>query len=199
MNIFRLAGDFSHLLAIIILLVKIIRSRSCSGLFSKNKALYFVIFLMHLFHISAKSLLQFSEINCYNLSINVLALFFDANQYILSILLKNYRIVRKISSSFCPCFHLQIPRLVWLFLLILQHHYEDCFHSFDISNDISNILSLFCHLWKEWRYILYEYTFTGIFHFSSFYPSKFSATRGEAKHSLWLPHILSPHIILSYY
>lgn len=31
MNIFRLAGDVSHLLAIIILLVKIWRSRSCAG------------------------------------------------------------------------------------------------------------------------------------------------------------------------
>ena len=31
MNPFRLAGDLSHLLAIIVLLVKIWQSRSCSG------------------------------------------------------------------------------------------------------------------------------------------------------------------------
>lgn len=31
MNIFRLAGDVSHLLAIIILLLKIWRSKSCAG------------------------------------------------------------------------------------------------------------------------------------------------------------------------
>ena len=31
MNVFRLAGDLSHLLAIVILLVKIWRSRSCAG------------------------------------------------------------------------------------------------------------------------------------------------------------------------
>lgn len=31
MNIFRLAGDMSHLLAIIILLVKIWKTRSCAG------------------------------------------------------------------------------------------------------------------------------------------------------------------------
>jgi len=32
MNIFRLVGDLSHLLAIIILLVKMWTSRSCSGM-----------------------------------------------------------------------------------------------------------------------------------------------------------------------
>lgn len=31
MNIFRLAGDVSHLVAIIILLLKIWRSKSCAG------------------------------------------------------------------------------------------------------------------------------------------------------------------------
>lgn len=33
MNIFRLAGDLSHLLAIIILLIKIWKTRSCAGMF----------------------------------------------------------------------------------------------------------------------------------------------------------------------
>lgn len=31
MNIFRLAGDLAHLLAIIILLIKIWKTRSCAG------------------------------------------------------------------------------------------------------------------------------------------------------------------------
>lgn len=31
MNVFRLAGDLSHLLAIIILLLKIWKTRSCAG------------------------------------------------------------------------------------------------------------------------------------------------------------------------
>lgn len=31
MNVFRLTGDLSHLLAIIILLIKIWRTRSCAG------------------------------------------------------------------------------------------------------------------------------------------------------------------------
>jgi len=40
MNIFRLAGDLSHLLAIIILLLKIWKTRSCSGISGKSQILF---------------------------------------------------------------------------------------------------------------------------------------------------------------
>lgn len=45
MNIFRLAGDVSHLLAIIILLVKIWRSKSCAGKQHTQLFLYLFIYL----------------------------------------------------------------------------------------------------------------------------------------------------------
>jgi len=45
MNIFRLCGDLSHLLAIIILLIKIWHSRSCSGLSGKAQVLFSIVFL----------------------------------------------------------------------------------------------------------------------------------------------------------
>ena len=38
MNIFRLTGDLSHLLAIILLLLKIWKSRSCAGELASNQA-----------------------------------------------------------------------------------------------------------------------------------------------------------------
>lgn len=44
MNIFRLCGDLSHLLAIFILLVKIWRSRSCAGLSGKSQVLFALVF-----------------------------------------------------------------------------------------------------------------------------------------------------------
>ncbi|XP_065826655.1 ER lumen protein-retaining receptor 2-like [Oscarella lobularis] len=44
MNIFRLAGDLSHLLAILILLVKIWRSRSCAGISGKSQILFAMVF-----------------------------------------------------------------------------------------------------------------------------------------------------------
>lgn len=37
MNVFRLAGDLSHLLAIIILLLKIWKTRSCAGKSKKSE------------------------------------------------------------------------------------------------------------------------------------------------------------------
>lgn len=44
MNIFRLTGDISHLLAIIILLIKIWRTRSCAGISGKSQVLYAIVF-----------------------------------------------------------------------------------------------------------------------------------------------------------
>ncbi|RZF35960.1 hypothetical protein LSTR_LSTR005373 [Laodelphax striatellus] len=44
MNIFRLLGDLSHLLAIIILLVKIWKTRSCAGISGKSQILFAVVY-----------------------------------------------------------------------------------------------------------------------------------------------------------
>ncbi|XP_067140532.1 ER lumen protein-retaining receptor-like [Centruroides vittatus] len=45
MNLFRLAGDLSHLLAIIILLVKIWRTRSCSGISARSQILFTIVYI----------------------------------------------------------------------------------------------------------------------------------------------------------
>lgn len=45
MNIFRFLGDLSHLASILILLHKIITSRSCRGISFKSQVLYLVVFL----------------------------------------------------------------------------------------------------------------------------------------------------------
>lgn len=44
MNIFRLLGDLSHLLAIIILLLKIWKTRSCAGISGKTQILFAVVY-----------------------------------------------------------------------------------------------------------------------------------------------------------
>ncbi|KAI6652184.1 ER lumen protein-retaining receptor 2-like isoform X2 [Oopsacas minuta] len=44
MNLFRLLGDVSHVIAIIILLMKIWKSRSCSGISGKSQILYAIVF-----------------------------------------------------------------------------------------------------------------------------------------------------------
>lgn len=45
MNIFRLVGDLSHLLAIIILLLKIWKTRSCAGISGKSQILFAITYL----------------------------------------------------------------------------------------------------------------------------------------------------------
>jgi len=45
MNLFRLAGDVSHLLAIIILLLKIWKTRSCAGISGKSQILFLTVFV----------------------------------------------------------------------------------------------------------------------------------------------------------
>ncbi|CAB4023274.1 ER lumen -retaining receptor 2, partial [Paramuricea clavata] len=44
MNIFRLAGDLSHLLAILLLLWKIWKTRSCAGISGKSQVLFALVF-----------------------------------------------------------------------------------------------------------------------------------------------------------
>ncbi|MEE6483085.1 hypothetical protein FKM82_013427 [Ascaphus truei] len=44
MNVFRLLGDISHLSAIIILLLKIWKSRSCAGISGKSQILFAIVF-----------------------------------------------------------------------------------------------------------------------------------------------------------
>ena len=45
MNLFRLVGDLSHLLAIVLLLLKIWKTRSCAGISGKSQALFLVVFV----------------------------------------------------------------------------------------------------------------------------------------------------------
>jgi ER lumen protein retaining receptor len=45
MNLFRLSGDICHLAAIIILLIKIWKTRSCAGISGRSQALFAIVFV----------------------------------------------------------------------------------------------------------------------------------------------------------
>ncbi|KAK4787658.1 hypothetical protein SAY86_011491 [Trapa natans] len=45
MNIFRFAGDMTHLISILVLLLKIYATKSCSGISLKTQELYAIVFL----------------------------------------------------------------------------------------------------------------------------------------------------------
>jgi ER lumen protein retaining receptor len=66
MNIFRACGDLSHLAAIIILLAKIWKTRSCAGISGKSQALFACVFLTRYLD------LVFSFISVYNTSMKVI-------------------------------------------------------------------------------------------------------------------------------
>ena len=80
MNLFRLVGDLSHLAAILILLLKIWKTRSCAGISGKQKI--FKIFFLN--HIWFQQVCQFQK-NLWNLVLEVYfieieALFVQLNQ-----------------------------------------------------------------------------------------------------------------------
>ncbi|XP_074598508.1 ER lumen protein-retaining receptor isoform X2 [Brevipalpus obovatus] len=68
MNIFRMFGDLSHLLAIIILLLKIWKTRSCSGISGKTQILFTVVYTTRYLD------LFFSYISLYNSVMKVIFL-----------------------------------------------------------------------------------------------------------------------------
>jgi len=45
MNVFRLCGDMSHLIAMLILVVQLIKTKSCAGLSGKSQIFYLLVFL----------------------------------------------------------------------------------------------------------------------------------------------------------
>jgi len=68
MNIFRLCGDMSHLFAMLILVAKVWRTRSVSGVSAKSQALFFMVFATRYLDLFT------SFVSVYNTSMKVLFL-----------------------------------------------------------------------------------------------------------------------------
>ncbi|KAL3982510.1 ER lumen protein-retaining receptor 2 [Acanthocheilonema viteae] len=71
MNIFRFAGDSFHLIAIVILVVKIWKTRSCAGLSGKSQLLFALVF-------TSRYLDLFNFISSYN---TIMKIFFLVSSY----------------------------------------------------------------------------------------------------------------------
>ncbi|ESO88980.1 hypothetical protein LOTGIDRAFT_106026 [Lottia gigantea] len=72
MNVFRLLGDMSHLLAILILLLKMWKTRSCAGISGKTQILFALVFTTRYLDLFS------SFISIYN---TTMKLFFIASSY----------------------------------------------------------------------------------------------------------------------
>ncbi|XP_072127939.1 ER lumen protein-retaining receptor 3-like [Mobula birostris] len=86
MNVFRLAGDLSHLLAILILLMKIWSTKSCAGISGKSQLLFALVFTTRYLDLFT------SFISVYNTSMKII--------FLLSAYITIYLIYFKYSSTF---------------------------------------------------------------------------------------------------
>lgn len=66
MNIFRLVGDLSHLLAILLLLWKIWKTRSCAGISGKSQCLFALVFVTRYLDLAT------SFVSLYNTSMKII-------------------------------------------------------------------------------------------------------------------------------
>jgi len=103
MNIFRLLGDFSHLGAIIILLLKIWKTRSCAG----RKLCFFCIYLIDLIKlgVSGKSVLLYAIVfTCRYLDLftHIISLYNSVMKiiYLVSTYFTLYLIYRKFKATY---------------------------------------------------------------------------------------------------
>ncbi|XP_016483657.1 ER lumen protein-retaining receptor A isoform X2 [Nicotiana tabacum] len=86
MNIFRLAGDMTHLISVLVLLLKIYATKSCSGISLKTQELYAIVFL-------ARYLDLFSDfISLYN---TVMKLVFIGSSLAIVWCMRYHRVVRR--------------------------------------------------------------------------------------------------------
>ncbi|CCV00618.1 unnamed protein product [Malassezia sympodialis ATCC 42132] len=111
MNIFRLLGDLSHLSSILILLHKIITSRSCRGISFKTQMLYFIVFLTRYIYL-------FQPLSAYLILMKIF--FIGSTGYILYLIKVEYKTRHEAD--------IDSIRLEWLLggpaILALLFHYE---------------------------------------------------------------------------
>ncbi|TMX01167.1 ER lumen protein-retaining receptor A isoform X1 [Solanum lycopersicum] len=86
MNIFRLAGDMTHLISVLVLLLKIYATKSCSGISLKTQELYAIVFV-------ARYLDLFTDfISLYN---TVMKLVFIGSSLAIVWCMRYHRVVRR--------------------------------------------------------------------------------------------------------
>ncbi|KNC84011.1 ER lumen protein retaining receptor [Sphaeroforma arctica JP610] len=123
MNIFRLAADISHAVAIVLLLYKIWTSRSCAGLSLKSQSLYVAVFVSRYLDI-------FRFVSFYN---TFMKLFFiigsSATVYLMAFKFKHT--YQKENDSF-PVLYLILPCIAMAFVLPYEYNPVEILWTFSI-------------------------------------------------------------------
>ncbi|XP_043693901.1 ER lumen protein-retaining receptor-like [Telopea speciosissima] len=129
MNVFRLAGDMTHLLSIVILLLKIRTMKSCAGISLKTQELYVIVFLARYLDLFTK---YFSLYN------TIMKLVFIATSISIVWYMRYHKVVKQTYSKdqdtfrhyflLLPCFLLAlvihrnftVTEVLWTFSLYLE-------------------------------------------------------------------------------
>ncbi|KAJ6416763.1 hypothetical protein OIU84_002606 [Salix udensis] len=115
MNIFRFLGDMTHLISILILLLKIYATKSCSGVSLKTQELYALVFL-------TRYLDLFTDfISVYN---TVMKLVFIASSLAIVWCMRNHPLVRRSYDKQLDTFrHYFLPLACFLLALLLHEKF----------------------------------------------------------------------------
>lgn len=85
MNIFRLAGDLTHLLSLLVLLLKILATKSCHGISLKTQEMYALVFTTRYLD------LFFNFVSLYN---SVMKVVFLASAYMIVYYMRFHKVVK---------------------------------------------------------------------------------------------------------
>ncbi|CAN1242595.1 ER lumen protein-retaining receptor B [Linum perenne] len=115
MNIFRLAGDMTHLVSILVLLLKIHTIKSCAGISLKTQELYFIVFL-------ARYLDLFTQyISLYN---TIMKLIFLASALSIIWYMRYHKLVRRSYDKDQDIFpHYLLVLASFIFALFIHHKF----------------------------------------------------------------------------
>eukprot|EP00246_Nothoceros_aenigmaticus_P004109 TRINITY_DN15471_c0_g1_i2.p1 TRINITY_DN15471_c0_g1~~TRINITY_DN15471_c0_g1_i2.p1 ORF type:complete len:216 (+),score=22.18 TRINITY_DN15471_c0_g1_i2:102-749(+) len=113
MNIFRLAGDMTHLLSVIVLLLKIHTIKSCAGVSLKTQELYFLVFVTRYLDIFT---------SYYSLYNTLMKLVFLSSSFSIVWYMRRHRIVRKSYDKYQDTFRHYLLVVPCLVLAIFIHH-----------------------------------------------------------------------------
>eukprot|EP00897_Mesotaenium_endlicherianum_P002313 jgi/Mesen1/2109/ME000151S01372 len=134
MNIFRFAGDMTHLMSILLILLKIITIKSCAGISLKTQELYVLVFTTRYLD------LFFSYISLYN---TLMKLIFLASSYAIVWYMRYDKVVRqkydKEQDTFRHIF-LIIPCAVLALLINHQYRITEILWTFSIYLEAVAIL-----------------------------------------------------------
>ncbi|KAA3489162.1 ER lumen protein-retaining receptor A [Gossypium australe] len=134
MNIFRFAGDMTHLISILVLLLKIYATKSCSGISLKTQELYALVFL-------TRYLDLFTDfISVYN---TIMKLVFIASSLAIVWCMRMHRVVRRSYDKDLDTFRHYFLILASLILALLVHEkftFQEIFWAFSIYLEALAIL-----------------------------------------------------------